>query len=184
MYFNTTENKCKYKPDGCKNVNSDGSCVADEPCWEGYVKNASGKCYKPVESCEEGKFAKEDQCVSDCGSGYLVKSGTTCVEPESCTGEYLISGNECIRMPGCIDFADGACGDCENGYFKKDGGCVSAEDGCGDGYLGKGDSCIPAAQGCGENYKADNGICYRIRYTPAEAAEVAGESNTIFLYYK
>ena len=36
----------------------------------------------------------------------------------------------------------------------------------------------------GENFKLSDGICYRIRYTPAEAAEVAGETNTIFLYYK
>ena len=55
---------------------------------------------------------------------------------------------------------------------------------CSNGYLGKGDSCIPASQGCGENYRLSDGICYRVRYTPAEAAEVAGDSNTIFLYYK
>ena len=36
----------------------------------------------------------------------------------------------------------------------------------------------------GDNFKLDDGICYRIRYTPAEAAEVVGETNTIFLYYR
>ena len=36
----------------------------------------------------------------------------------------------------------------------------------------------------GENFKLSDGYCYRVRYTPAEAAEVVGESNTIFLYYK
>ena len=55
---------------------------------------------------------------------------------------------------------------------------------CPEGKIAKGDECIPASQGCGENYKLDNGICYRIRYTPAEAAQVVGETNTIFLYYK
>jgi hypothetical protein len=34
------------------------------------------------------------------------------------------------------------------------------------------------------SYKAENGICWRKRYTPAEAAKVVGESNTILLYYK
>ena len=55
---------------------------------------------------------------------------------------------------------------------------------CPEGKIAKGDSCIDASQGCGENYRLSDGICYRIRYTPAEAAEVAGETNTIFLYYK
>ena len=42
-------------------------------------------------------------------------------------------------------------------------------------------TCLKCAN---SNFKLSDGICYRIRYTPAEAAEVAGESNTIFLYYK
>ena len=45
-----------------------------------------------------------------------------------------------------------------------------------------------SADGCKKcsnaNFKFDGDYCYRIRYTPAEAAEVAGEKNTIFLYYK
>ena len=161
-----------------------GTCAKD--CSEDEYRQGSGCVSKSV-GCSENYLLENSTCVSKevgCSSGFLNKDDVVCVEPSSCTGEYLISGNECIRMPGCIDFADGVCDDCEDGYFKKDGGCVSAEDGCGDGYLGKGDSCISAAQGCGENYKADNGICYRVRYTPAEAAEVTGESNTIFLYYR
>ena len=45
-----------------------------------------------------------------------------------------------------------------------------------------------SADGCkkcsNKNFKFDGDYCYRVRYTPAEAAEVAGETNTIFLYYK
>ena len=45
-----------------------------------------------------------------------------------------------------------------------------------------------SADGCKKcsnaNFKFDGEYCYRIRYTPAEAAEAAGEKNTIFLYYK
>ena len=37
---------------------------------------------------------------------------------------------------------------------------------------------------CCTGCRADNGLCRRVRYTPAEAAKVVGESNTIFLYYK
>ena len=55
---------------------------------------------------------------------------------------------------------------------------------CGNGYEVNAGKCVKKAVSCGTNYRLSDGICYRIRYTPAEAAEVAGESNTIFLYYK
>ena len=53
-------------------------------------------------------------------------------------------------------------------------------------YYWSGTSCHNKKNGinCAANFRADSGHCYRIRYTPAEAAEVAGDTNTIFLYYK
>ena len=69
---------------------------------------------------------------------------------------------------------------CSRGYQYINNSCS----GCKSGYLEKGDECLPASQGCGENYRLSDGICYRVRYTPAEAAQVAGETNTVFLYYK
>ena len=47
--------------------------------------------------------------------------------------------------------------------------------------LGAGLECTKCAN---NNFKLSDGVCRRVRYTPAEAAEVAGETNTIFLYYK
>ena len=52
---------------------------------------------------------------------------------------------------------------------------------CGDKYLQQKKGCV---DNCPNTHKLSDGICYRVRYTPAEAAEVAGETNTIFLYYK
>ena len=84
-----------------------------------------------------------------------------------------------------MDFADGACGGCETGYYKKDGGCVAATDGCGDGYLKKGTSCISAAQGCGASFRLNDGECDRIRYTPAEAAQYLKDTdNTVIMTFK
>ena len=53
-------------------------------------------------------------------------------------------------------------------------------------YYWNGTGCHNKKNGiiCSENYKWDGNFCLRVRYTPAEAAEAAGESNTIFLYYK
>ena len=100
-------------------------------------------------------------------SGYLEKDMSNHVQmarDEQCNSDkYYYTGSECLHRP--LDDYDIAC-DSASGYLAKENNCVSP------------------TIGCGENYKADNGICYRIRYTPAEAAEVVGETNTIFLYYK
>ena len=45
-----------------------------------------------------------------------------------------------------------------------------------------------SANGCKKcsnaSFKMEDNYCYRRRYTPTEAAQVVGEENTIFLYYK
>ena len=60
-------------------------------------------------------------------------------------------------------------------YIKRGLGCVKD---CGAGYLGKEKACIDSALGCGENYRDMGGWCNRIRYTPAEAAEVLRDDNS------
>ena len=54
-------------------------------------------------------------------------------------------------------------------------GCVKD---CGSGYLGKEGRCIDASLGCGAGYRQFENFCNRIRYTPAEAAEVLRDDNT------
>ena len=49
---------------------------------------------------------------------------------------------------------------------------------CYDSYLEKEGSCVDSALGCGVGYKDMGGFCNRIRYTPAEAAAIASDSNT------
>ena len=48
-------------------------------------------------------------------------------------------------------------GKCCNGYIKRGAGCV---------------------KDCGENFRPNDGECDRLRYTPAEAAEVLHDDNT------
>ena len=67
------------------------------------------------------------------------------------------------------------CGSCGNDYVMSGTGCVSD---CGEGYLGKEGRCIDSVLGCGAGYRQFENFCNRIRWTPAEAAEVLRNDNT------
>ena len=62
-----------------------------------------------------------------------------------------------------------------NDYVKRGLGCVKD---CGAGYLGKEKACIDSALGCGAGYRQFENWCNRIRWTPAEAAQVLRDDNT------
>ena len=76
---------------------------------------------------------------------------------------------------GCSPQNRKACGSCGNDYIMNGLGCVKD---CGSGYLGKEGRCIDASLGCGAGYRQFENFCNRIRYTPAEAAEVLRDDNT------
>ena len=78
-------------------------------------------------------------------------------------------------IANCSNENRAACGSCGNGYVMSGLGCVSD---CGEGYLGKEGRCIDASLGCGAGYRQFENFCNRIRYTPAEAAEVLRDDNT------
>jgi hypothetical protein len=84
------------------------------------------------------------------------------------------------KIPDCAD--NGNCGVCE-WYIMRGFGCVSD---CGEGYLGKDGLCIDSAYGCGAEYRQFENFCNRIRYTPAEAAQVLreGNNNEIVITFK
>ena len=147
----------------------------------------------PDTNVDIGGYAFQNTAVSNCSisnpakCNYCTKSNSSSSTPifqPNATG----SGGSCVAT-------------CAEGYTVNNGLCkknststtqvddeliddYDLSEGCPEGKIVKGDSCIDASQGCGENYRLSEGICYRIRYTPAEAAQVAGDSNTIFLYYK
>ena len=67
-------------------------------------------------------------------------------------------------------------GDC---LQYKNGNCVRNDKWrCLSGYLLKENICIDSADGCGAGYKDMGGWCNRLRYTPAEAAQVLRDDNT------
>jgi hypothetical protein len=61
----------------------------------------------------------------------------------------------------CGSYSQGACNTCRKGFDLSQNGCT-----CHNGGTPIGGTCFPR------------------RYTPAEAAELVGEKNTIYLYYK
>ena len=149
-----------------------------------------GKCL----SCASGKYNEEGVCVESCSAKhYADDTYSECKAfPEGCedysngmcnvcgTG-YIsdASGKKCKVMPvGCVEANGRICVTCESNYYKKENGCVSAQEGCGDGYLEKDSVCISSANGCGAGYKDMGGFCNRIQYTPAEAAPLLHNDNT------
>ena len=99
--------------------------------------NDSGKYYYTGSTCDK---IPTDLSKMTCNSGYVLDETT----------------HRCDRH-GCASFADGAC-TCDEGYYTKAGGCVSADEGCGDGWLKKEKTCIDENQGCGKYYyKKQNG---------------------------
>ena len=97
---------------------------------------------------------------------------------DAIVGSNVFAGT---KIPSCSNNHI-SCGVC-NDYIKNGLGCVKD---CGAGYLGKEGRCISAANGCGENYRQIETWCNRIRYTPAEAAEVLhdGSDNEIIMTFK
>jgi hypothetical protein len=95
--------------------------------------------------------------------------------------EVCINGYGCIHTSNCRitknekgqDYK--ICGACDD-YVKSGTGCVKN---CGKGYLGKNGKCIDSTLGCGTNYKDMGGFCNRVRYTPAEAAEIAKDDGNV-----
>ena len=117
----------------------------------------AGNCYKLFyDSCYKNeRETMQTECLS-------------ALKRLSDSGKLAAYNNECT---------DYKCQSCRNNYdyIKSGTGCVSD---CGAGYLGKEKECIDSALGCGENYRDMGGFCNRIRYTPAEAAQVLHNDNT------
>ena len=190
----------------------DGKCQTGITCLT-YLQKINNTCVGKY----FGSVSGDGTCIvaGSCKAygNYINLNTRQCVTPASCTGMYVADtvNKKCFKMPGCVNYADGACQECDSNYLTnssgtctpaadcKNGmhatlygsceenpaGCNTFEDDrcleCNDGLFRQGESCVSS---CGANYKLSGDTCYRVRYTPAEAAEVVGEKNTIFLYYK
>ena len=160
-YSCDSEGKCTTCLHG--KLNKEGSCIEQSACNsdEGYLIDTASASCRMLPGC--GTF--ENGACTTCTEGYLTNSSGTCTPAADCkNGLHATLDGACEENPaGCNTFEDDRCLECNSGLFRQGESCVSS---------------------CGANYKLSDGICYRIRYTPAEAAEVVGETNTIFLYYK
>ncbi len=152
----------------------------------------------PLRSCTKDNYAGCTSCTSN--QAYQVGNG--CVE--SCLSGYTAINGLCKKMPGCVNYADGACQECDSDYLTNSSGtCTPAAD-CKNGFHADGGACVANPQGCntfeddrctecnsglfkqdgdcvsscGASFKLNDGECDRIRYTPAEAAQVLHDDNT------
>ena len=109
--------------------------------------------------------------------GYLPDGRTfKRVEPVTKCSSYTSSG--CDACYAGYALGDDSCHECgagKNCHWDEDVGVVF--DGCKDKYLRKENECVASSQGCGANFRLNDGECDRLRYTPAEAAEVLTNDN-------
>ena len=113
-------------------------CVAipEEPCADGYHRDASGLCVPDEEEpCEPGYHRENGVCVPDeCPEGYIRDMETgTCVPAEK---------------------------PCPDGYHRDaSGACVPDDEPCADGYHLENGICVPDEDPCDEGYHRENGVC-------------------------
>ena len=130
------------------------------------VSNCSSYTNSGCEACYS-KYAFTNGLCYACGAE---KNCHSCSEREKCHWDEDV---------GMVVDA------CRDGYLKKSGSCIWAGDGCGSGYVRKNTECLSAESGCGAGWRAVNGTCFRIGYTPPEAAEITTDAdNTLLLRYK
>lgn len=167
----TADKKCITCPG--EQVVVEGDCVDD--CPAGFVKingvceqcqtsvsckkcspNDVGKCVE----CAPEKILFEYNCIDSCPSGYRELPNKTCVK---CTDEQckVCDENKCIV--------------CKDGFYLKDGQCVSD---CGDGYIENNGECQECPTNCavcntlGECITCENGSLKLIKNGVVECVPV------------
>lgn len=137
----------------------------------------------------KGSKSTEDS-VSDCDKLYSLltnagfKGTFTYADKNVCAGfKYYWSDNRCNRVPN----EKSACSASEYYYFNGEE-CVADNNYtryCAENYILKENECISASNGCGVGYKDMGGFCNRVRYTPAEAAQIAkDDGNVVTITFK
>lgn len=131
------------------------TCLSSEVgCGSGYTK--IGKiCSKNPDNCTSVNTT--DGSCSTCVENYLTSNGT-CIPVSSCKNGFHVDGGACVAntVANCNTEINGKCTECKSGSLEQAGDCVSS---------------------CGDGYKQIENWCNRIRYTPAEAAEVLTDDN-------
>ena len=155
-------------------------CVA---CWFNNQTIKDGKCYscnKVIAGCNTCSKSGEDVACNNCSAGTLTNGLCIGNQDQTCEkGKYLTLAGTCAETCPIGQYGDKKSGKCR----KITANCEEMRDDihcqtCKSGYLEKNGDCIAAATGCGENYRRIENWCNRIRWTPAEAAEVLFDDNS------
>ena len=124
-----------------------------------YCQGDLTKCKKALE-----KYICQPQGSSSSSFCYDMEKIKPVINPAQCTGKYLWNGSSCNRMTErqCNDYRDE---DNNRKYYYNGLTCANIPR---NGRI----ECV------NKSYKLNDGYCDRIRYTPAEAAEVLHDDNT------
>lgn len=139
-------------PDGCENMDSDCSCVPDDPCEEIACGSAVNSCGTPVEcGCPGQMSCWQEQCVEE------LFLGRECVRDADCgpRGECLTQGATGITGGYCVEACD-TDADCPTGGdCLANGFCLLA---CSDAP-----DCSRPGYGCvSMGSDVNDGVCYPV----------------------
>jgi len=169
-------------PPGTKYDEDLDQCVpiAEEPCADGYHRDASGLCVPNTEDpCPTGYHRENGVCVpDDCPEGYVRDMATgQCVLPEQpCpTGYHRDESGACVPDTKTLECPEGyepneagtecipvvEIKACKDGYHRNaEGVCVpDDEEPCAEGFHLENGICVPDEDPCDEGYHRENGVC-------------------------
>ncbi len=142
-----------------------------------------GTCYtcsNLIAGCNRCSISGEGFACNNCTAGSLTNGLCIGNQDQTCEkGKYLTLAGTCAETCPIGQYGDKKSGKCRTvtancEEMRDDIHCQT----CKSGYLEKDGECIAAATGCGDNYKRIENWCNRIRWTPAEAAEVLFDDNS------
>ena len=136
----------------------------DEYNWLG-AKVANIMCKGNIETCIE-KLSH-----INCEAFY---NENNMYEYAKCSSQYITPASEEYCIGSNYQWNDGKCEYIGGNNSNNTGGSSA---GCGEGQLEKNGGCVPVSQGCGEGYRQIETWCNKIRWTPAEAAQVLTNDN-------
>ena len=140
--------ECPNAPIPCHRDDENGGIISE--CENGYVSDYDGGCQACANTISCSFDRKKEEWIMECSSGHY----------QNCTDDSSCCNNDCPEGVASCYLEDI---DDENSMVIET---------CNSNYLEKEGSCVDSALGC------MGGFCNRIRYTPAEAAAIASDSNT------
>lgn len=191
--------KGSYCPDGINQMRCPEGTYGTKSSAKGFDE-ACAKC--PAGTYNKYTGSSNISSCLECAAGVSTEGSGWC--RNSCPAGTVRDGKACRNLPGCKNFANGACQECDADYLKNSEGTCTPEAECNNGLHKTADvACVANPSGCntfagnkctecnsglikqegtcvsscGASFRLNDGECDRLRWTSAEAAQVLTDDN-------